>query len=250
MDVDLKMVKPYGDTMDDGAVQLSFTLPIDYSDEAVEAAKQLVGKMGFDEPKVVFSKDIGKGFSYFIVYGRSKESIDVTNVRVEKIKVIVMEKAEIESFIKVNFGRHLNVVGACIESDAHTVGIDAIMNMKGYNHHKGLESYKGINAYNLGSQVTCEELVAKAIEIEADAILVSQVVTQKEIHITNLTRLIEILEAEGIRDKVILAVGGPRIDHQLAQELGYDAGFGPGTYAENVASYIVQELKRRKREAV
>ncbi|KUO50048.1 MAG: hypothetical protein APF76_06180 [Desulfitibacter sp. BRH_c19] len=248
MDVDLKSVKPYGDTLDDGAVQLSFTLPIDYSDEAIEAAKQLAGKMGLDEPKVVFSKDIGKGFSYFIIYGRAIESIDVTKVRVEKIKVKVMEKAEVEAFIKDNFGRHLNIVGACIESDAHTVGIDAIMNMKGINHHKGLESYKGIDAYNLGSQVTCEELVAKAIEIKADAILVSQVVTQKEIHITNLTRLIEILEAEGIRDKVILAVGGPRIDHQLAQELGYDAGFGPGTYAENVASYIVQELKRRKRE--
>lgn len=250
MDIDLKRIKPYGDTLNDGAVQLSFTLPIIYSDEAIEAAKQLVGKMGFDEPKVVFSKDIGKGFSYFIVYGRAKESINVTEVRVEKIKVKVMEKPEIESFIKDNFGRHLNIVGACIESDAHTVGIDAIMNMKGYNGHKGLESYKVINAYNLGSQVTCEELVAKAIKIQADAILVSQVVTQKEIHVTNLTRLIEILEAEGIRDKVILAVGGPRIDHQLAQELGYDAGFGPGTYAENVASYIVQELKRRQREAV
>lgn len=250
MEVNLTKIKPYGDTLDDGAVQLSFTLPIDYSDEAVEAARLLVQKMGFDDPKVVFSRDIGRGFSYFIVYGKAKESIDVTKVKVQKLKVNVMEKGEIEDFIKKNFCRNLNVVGACIESDAHTVGIDAIMNMKGYNGHKGLESYKGINAYNLGSQVSCEELAAKVIELKADAVLVSQVVTQKDIHIANLTKLVEILEAEGIRDQVLLVVGGPRIDNKLAQELGYDAGFGPGTYAEDVASYLVQELMKRKREEI
>lgn len=48
--------------------------------------------------------------------------------------------------------------------------------------------------------------------------------TQKDIHIKNLTELVEMLEAEGLRDKVILACGGPRISHELAKELGYDAG--------------------------
>jgi beta-lysine 5,6-aminomutase beta subunit len=246
---DLTRIKPYGDTLNDGAVQLSFTLPVEFGDEAVEAARQLTAKMGFLEPRVVYAKSIGTGFSFFVVYGKASQAVDFTKIKVEKVKVTVMAKKEVESFIKGNFGRSLNVVGACIESDAHTVGIDAIMNMKGFNGHKGLESYKGINAYNLGSQVSCEELVAKAMEIKADAILVSQVVTQKDIHVQNLTKLIEIMEAEGIRDKVILVVGGPRIDHQLAQELGYDAGFGPGTYAENVASYVVQELKKREKEA-
>ncbi|MBS4024117.1 MAG: cobalamin-dependent protein [Clostridia bacterium] len=245
MQVDLTRIKPYGDTLNDGAVQLSFTLPVEHSVEAVEAARQLAGKMGFLEPQVTYSKSIGTGFSFFVVYGKANQTVDFTGIKVEKVAVMVMEKKEVEYFIKENFSRPVNVVGACIESDAHTVGIDAIMNMKGFNGHKGLESYKGINAYNLGSQVSCEELVARAMEVKADAILVSQVVTQKDIHVQNLTKLIEIMEAEGIRDEVVLVVGGPRIDHQLAQELGYDAGFGPGTYAEHVASYIVQELKQR-----
>jgi beta-lysine 5,6-aminomutase beta subunit len=59
---------------------------------------------------------------------------------------------------------------------------------------------------------------------------------------------VEILEAEGIRDKVILIVGGPRITHELAKELGYDAGFGPNTFAEDIASFIAQELYRRINE--
>ncbi|HQM03790.1 MAG TPA: cobalamin-dependent protein, partial [Candidatus Cloacimonas sp.] len=92
----------------------------------------------------------------------------------------------------------------------------------------------------------CEDLLAKAREVNADAILVSQVVTQKNIHIKNLTRLIELAEAEGLRDKMLFICGGPRISYELAIELGYDAGFGIGTYATDVASYIAITLAKRK----
>ena len=120
------------------------------------------------------------------------------------------------------------------------------MNMKGYKGEYGLERYPEIEAYNLGSQVANEELVAKKpLKLNADALLVSQVVTQKGVHITNLTELVELVEAEGMRDRLILMCGGPRIDHELALELGYDAGFGPGTLPPEVASFIVQELARR-----
>ena len=53
------------------------------------------------------------------------------------------------------------------------------------------------------------------------------------------------IEAEGLREKTILICGGPRISHELAQELGYDAGFGPGKYAEHVMSYVMQEVQKR-----
>jgi beta-lysine 5,6-aminomutase beta subunit len=41
---------------------------------------------------------------------------------------------------------------------------------------------------------------------------------------------------------VLLLFGGPRIDHKLALELGFDAGFGPGTKPSDVASYLVEHL--------
>ena len=97
----------------------------------------------------------------------------------------------------------------------------------------------------MGSQVPNEEFIAKAIEMKADALLVSQTVTQKDVHIKNLTELVEMLEAEGLRDKVILCCGGARITHELAKELGYDAGFGANTYADDVASFISEELAKR-----
>jgi beta-lysine 5,6-aminomutase beta subunit len=165
---------------------------------------------------------------------------------VAKPEFEVLDRDAINARISQAMGRRMVVIGATIETDAHTVGIDAIMNMKGYNGHKGLESYWAIRAINLGAQVDSEDLVARVIEEKADVILVSQVVTQKNIHLDNLTRLADILEAEGLRDQVILIVGGPRISHELAKELGYDAGFGIKTYAEDVASFAIHEWTQRR----
>ena len=243
--LDLTKIKPYGDTLNDGMVQMGFTLPVPQGDEASEAARQLARKMGFEEPAVVYSKDLGVGYTYFVVYGKTTHTVDFTKIEVPKVDVDQLSKEEIEVYIKENIKRNVVIVGACTGTDAHTVGIDAIMNMKGYAGHFGLERYEGVDAYNLGSQVPNEELVAKAIELKADGILVSQVVTQKDVHIPNLTELVELLEAEGMRDKIILCCGGPRISHELAKELGYDAGFGTGSYAEDVATFVVTEMVNR-----
>jgi len=244
--IDLTRVKPYGDTLNDGMMQLSFTLPIPYGDEASEAAKRLAKKMGLSEPSVVYSNDLGVGYTYFVMYGKCEHTVDYTEIEVPKVDIDIMDKYGVEDYIKENIKRDIVIIGACTGTDAHTVGIDAIMNMKGYNGHYGLERYKGIEAYNLGSQVLNEELIAKAVELNADAILVSQIVTQKDVHIPNLTELIELLEAEGLRDKMVVVCGGPRVSHELAQELGYDAGFGTGAYANDVASFIVTEIVNRK----
>jgi beta-lysine 5,6-aminomutase beta subunit len=243
--VDLTKVKPYGDTMNDGMIQLSFTLPVPYGEEAAEAARILAKKMGLDEPNVVYFSDVG-GYTYFVVYGKCQHTVDYTSIKVPKVDVDVMDRLECEKFIAENIKRDVVIVGACTGTDAHTVGIDAIINMKGFHGHFGLERYKGIEAINMGSQVPNEALIAKAIEVKADAILVSQIVTQKDVHIKNLTELVELMEAEGIRNKIILCCGGPRISHELAQELGYDAGFGAHTYAEHVASFVLTELVKRK----
>lgn len=244
--VDLTKVKPYGDTLNDGMIQMSFTLPVPYGDEASEAARQLASKMGFENPAVVYSKDLGVGYTYFVMYGKCTHTVDYTSIEVPKVDMEFMDMHGVEDFIEEKIKRDVVIVGACTGTDAHTVGIDAIMNMKGFDGNYGLERYKGIEAINMGSQVANEELIAKAIEVKADAILVSQVVTQKDVHIANLTQLVEMMEAEGLRDKVILICGGPRLSHELAQELGYDAGFGTGSYANHVATFVVEEVVNRK----
>lgn len=244
--LDLKNLKPYGDTMNDGKVQVSFTLPVADSERAIEAARQLALKMGLTEPNVASHIALDKEFTFFVVYGSLKHSVNYDDIHVEAVEVTVMSMDETDDYIRENFGRKLRVLGASTGTDAHTVGIDAIMNMKGYAGHFGLERYRMIEALNMGSQVTNEEFIKKAVEFEADVLLVSQTVTQKNVHVQNLTELVELLEAEGLRDRFLLIIGGPRISHELAKELGADAGFGPGKYADDVASYACEELFARQ----
>jgi len=245
--LDLSKVKPYGDTLNDGKTQISFTLPVPCNDEAIEAARQLMYKMGFDNPQVVFYKELTNGFTFFNCYGSCTHHVDYTKIDVPKVESTTWSMEETDAFIKEHIGRKLVVVGASTGTDAHTVGIDAIMNMKGYAGHYGLERYEMIDAYNLGSQVPNEEFIKRAMMCKADALLVSQTVTQKDVHVKNLVELIEMLEAEGIRNKVIVACGGPRISHELAKELRFDAGFGMNSYADDVASFIAQKYVRRKK---
>ena len=245
--LDLTKVKPYGDTMNDGKMQLSFTLPVPACDEAVEAAKQLLKKLGFENPQVVFYKELTEGFTFFNCYGNCSQHMDYTTIHVPKVESTKMDMHETDDFICQQIGRKIVVIGASTGTDAHTVGIDAIMNMKGYAGHYGLERYEMIEAYNLGSQIPNDEFIAKAIELKADVMLVSQTVTQKDVHIGNLVELIEMLEAEGLRNKLLVICGGPRISHELARELGYDAGFGMNTYADDVASFIATQIAERSK---
>jgi beta-lysine 5,6-aminomutase beta subunit len=240
------IIKPYGDTMDDGAIQLSFTLPIADSARAREAARQLVLKLGFVHCEIAHTAPLSAGFTMFVAYGWTQEGIDPDTVEVEEDAVPeVMNADQVNKFIKEKIGRKIVIVGACTGSDAHTVGIDAIMNMKGYNHHFGLERYPMVDAHNMGAQVENEKLVAYCERVKADAVLVSQVVTQKDVHIQNMKEFVDLLESKGVRDKFILIVGGPHITHSFAVEHGFDAGFGRGTYAEHVATFVAKTLEGR-----
>jgi beta-lysine 5,6-aminomutase beta subunit len=244
--VNLAAVRAYGDTLDDGMMQMSFCLPVPAGRQAEEAAKVLMSKLGLEEPLITAMEAMGPGLTMFVGYGRCPYSVDFSSIDVPLSSYPILDMDGIDALIQEELTRPITVIGACIGTDAHTVGIDAIMNMKGYGGHYGLERYRMINAVNMGAQIPNEVLVARARAENADAILVSQIVTQKNAHVTNMTQLIEMLEAEGLRDKLVVIAGGPRVSHQLATELGFDAGFGPGTFAEDVASFVVFELVRRK----
>ncbi len=240
-------IRPYGDTLSDGKVQSSFTLPCKADEAGLEAAKQFAKQMGYLDPNIVHAEEIGEGFSFFVVYGSVPYLVETDDIKVEKIETPTLSRGEIEELIENEIGRDVIFIGASTGTDAHTVGIDAIMNMKGFAGHYGLERYKHIKAHNLGSQVPNEEFVRQAKLLHADVLLVSQTVTQKDVHLKNMVNLVEILEAENMRQDVILIAGGARITHELAKELGYDAGFGPKKYAEDVASFAINELIKRKR---
>lgn len=243
---DPKNMKPYGDMWDDGTLQVSFCLPMEAGPEAREAATQYLQKHGFKKIGIAEMARAAEGFSFFVAYVQSPVTVDVTRIKVPKVDTPKLDFDSVNTLLREKLGRKMVVVGACTGADAHTVGIDAIMNMKGYAGDYGLERYPEIEAVNLGAQVVNADLVKKAIELKADAILVSQIITQHDIHVENLRDLMEEVEKAGLKDKVLLVAGGPRVTHRLAVELGFDAGFGRGAVPSEVASYLAQELIKRE----
>ncbi|MCS6913266.1 MAG: OAM dimerization domain-containing protein [Myxococcales bacterium] len=239
------LVRAYGDRRDDGRIQLSFTLPVPASARAREAARRFCEALGLRHILVATMEPAGRDFSFFVVYASAEVAVDLSQVEVPEVTVPQWSFKEINQLIRERIGRKVVVVGACTGSDAHTVGIDAILNMKGYAGDKGLEAYPWFEVHNLGAQVDNAVLLARARELSADAVLVSQIITQRDVHKDNSRALIELARRQGQR-KMLFLLGGPRIDHALARELGFDAGFGPGTRPHQVASYIVAQLLERQ----
>jgi beta-lysine 5,6-aminomutase beta subunit len=238
-----RVIRPYGDATGDGMVQLSFTLPIPHDKRAEGAAAQLARKMGIDPALVVHARAMGPDFTFFVVYGRVNHLVELDKVEVFERDFPLLTPKEVNAAIKKRLRRPMVVVGACIGTDAHTVGIDAILNVKGFAGEKGLEYYASIEVHNLGAQVPVPELVTVAGRVRADAVLVSQVVTQRDAHLHNTQEMTAAFREAFPRERrPLLVVGGPRFDESMAAELGVDRIFGKGTTPGEVASYLVHRL--------
>jgi beta-lysine 5,6-aminomutase beta subunit len=236
------LVRPYGDDTDDGKVQLSFTLPVPSNARAEAAARDLARQMGMAEPMVVHQKSMGPTFTFFIVYGSVDHAVDLDTLQIEERPYPILDHGEVDRRIKQALGRQAVVVGASLGTDAHTVGLDAILSAKGWAGDKGLESYGAFRVVNMRSQVDPAALVERAVAEKADAVLVSQVVTQRDAHIHHIRAFAAKIDRRGLRGRFLMIAGGPRFDPAMAQAFGYDRIFGKGTTPAEVASYLAWVL--------
>jgi beta-lysine 5,6-aminomutase beta subunit len=242
---DAQLVRPYGDTTGDGMVQLSFTLPIPKDARAEGAALQLAQQMGMTPAMVVHSKAMGPDFTFFVVYGRVQHLVDLSAVQVIEREYPLLSAKEVNLALRKALRRKLVVVGATVGTDAHTVGLDAILNVKGCAGEKGLEYYREIRVVNMGAQVSADELAARAAAEGADAVLVSQVVTQRDAHLHHVQEVVDAAAARWPGTRPLLVVGGPRFEPGSAAELGVDRVFGKGATPGEVASYLAYAVAQR-----
>lgn len=239
------MIAAYGDLTDDGFMQLNFTLPIPCDDVAREAAREMAAKMGLKNIQVATMEPVTPTHTFFVVVGACEHRVDLSKISVPKLEFRPMKIDAIDALIQKDIGRKLKVIGCNTGADAHTVGIDAIMNMKGYGGDYGLERYKMLDAQNLGSQVSNEDLVAIIQKEKPDVVLISKVITQRDIHLKDLQDFMTLVKNAGLHDRRLIIVGGPRITNKEAVAMGFDAGFSTGTTASMVASYFAQEWIKR-----
>ena len=236
--VEPRRVKPYGDATDDGLVQVSFTLPLGEPERATAAALDLAATMGLERVQVAHQKALGRDFTFFIVYGSVQHWVHPDELHLEERDFPPLSPQDVNRTIREHLKRQLVVVGACTGTDAHTVGLDAILSMKGFAGDHGLEYFPEMRVVNMGAQVQPAEIVATVKNENADAVLISQVVTQRDAHLLHLRQVRDALVSAGERDRVLLVGGGPRFKPEQAAELGYDRIFGRGTRPSDVASYL------------
>ena len=96
---------------------------------------------------------------------------------------------------------------------------------------------------NLGAQVSVPQLVERARQERAVAVLVSQVVTQRDAHIHGVKEMSAAFREAYPRNRTpLLVVGGPRFDEAMSAELGVDRVVVRGTTPGEVASYLVDAV--------
>ncbi len=115
-----KKLKPYGDRVNDGAVQLSFTLPVKASPDVKEAAKLYAEKMNLEKVSVVAMEPMGNDFTDFVVYGHAVHTVDLTKIKVPRVDFPEMGYEELKQLMDRRLERPIVVVGACTGTDAHT----------------------------------------------------------------------------------------------------------------------------------
>ena len=232
-------IKPEMEWTGDGIIQITLFLP---AEERVAefTALEIGKKMGLEDVEVIHKEIMQEAEGTRIeLKGRVPFTID-TDKLVIPPKPEVMTDDEIRADVEAN---PMKVVAGTVGEDEHSVGLREIIDIK----HGGIEKY-GIECEYLGTSVPVEKLVDAAIEVNADAILASTIISHDDIHYKNMKKIHELCIEKGIRDKIILVSGGTQVSNELAVKNGMDAGFGRGSNGAHVATFMVKKRREMNNE--
>jgi len=232
-------IKPEMEWKGDGIVQTTLFLPVEER-VAEFAAIEIGKKMGLEDVEVIHKQvlQLAEG-TRIEIKGKVPFAIDIDDL-------VIPPKPEVmtEDEIRMDIDEHpMKIVAGTVGEDEHSVGLREIIDIK----HGGIEKY-GIECHYLGTSVPVEKLVDAAIELNADAILASTIISHDDIHYKNMKRIHELCIEKGIRDKIIICGGGTQVSNELAVQSGADAGFGRGTKGVHVATFLVKKRRELRNE--
>src|SRR6056297_4260785 len=227
-------LKPEVEWLGDGWVNVTMFLP-ESQDVAEVAAVEIAKKMNLKNPEVIHKEVMQPAEGTLCeVKGKVDFAIDINDLEIpEKEEKLPFD--EIRGYVDDN---PINVVAATVGKDEHSVGMREIIDIK----HGGIEKY-GIDVTYLGTSVPISKAVDAAIETNADAILISTIISHNEVHRTNMKKLNDLCVEKGIRDDLILIAGGTQVNNEMAVKAGLDAGYGRGTHGDDVATFVVKSLR-------
>ncbi len=230
------LVKPEVEWLADGVVTVDLFFPVDKK-IAAEAALETGRRMNLKDVEVIHTEILHPSEGTRVqIKGRVDFDIDISELELpEEIETIPED--EIFTYVKEN---PIHVIAGTGGDDEHSVGIREVLDIK----HGGIEKY-GFNYTYLGTSVPIEKFVDAAIEMDADCIMMSTIISHDETHYKNMRKLHDYAVEKGVRDKLILLAGGTQVTPELARKNKVDQGFGRGTKGHHVASFIVDKHKEK-----
>ncbi|MEG0829358.1 MAG: D-ornithine 4,5-aminomutase subunit OraE [Anaerovoracaceae bacterium] len=231
------IVKPEMEWLADGTVMMNMFIPTNRRTAEVVAV-EIAKKLGLVEPEVI-SREIMQEAEGTRIELKGKVDFDID---VSKLVIPPEPEYLTDDEIRDDISEHpLKIVCGTVGQDEHSVGLREIIDIK----HGGIERF-GIEVHYLGTSVPVEKLVDAAVELKAEAILASTIISHDNIHYKNMKRIHELAVEKGIRDDVIIVAGGTQVIPEEAMKTGIDAGFGRNSHGIDVASFLIEERRRRR----
>ncbi|MDT8336599.1 MAG: D-ornithine 4,5-aminomutase subunit OraE [Candidatus Izemoplasmatales bacterium] len=226
------IIKPEVEWAGDGMLVVDVTLPTSVR-YAEAAALVIAKKMNLLDAEVIH-KEILQNAEATRIQIKGKLDIEI------KLDSLVLPKepdllsgSEIREYVSEH---PITIIAGTVGQDEHSVGLREIIDIK----HGGIEKY-GINCIYLGTSVPITKLVDAAIEANADAILMSTIISHDDVHYKNMKKTHEYAIEKGVRDQLIIIAGGTQVTPEIAEKNGVDAGFGRGAKGHHVASFLIKK---------
>ncbi|GAU76928.1 D-ornithine 4,5-aminomutase subunit OraE [Fusibacter sp. 3D3] len=232
-------VKPEVQWLGDGVVQIEILLPLALR-PAQYAAIEFGKKMNLKDVEVIHIEQMHPSEGTRVqLKGVLDMDLDMRTVVIPP-EPEVLSDDEIRAMIDSN---PVKIVAGTVGQDEHSVGLREVIDIK----HGGIEKY-GMEVEYLGTSVPIEKLVDAAIELNANVILASTIISHDDVHYKNMKRIHEYAVEKGVRDKFIICAGGTQVTPEIARQNGMDEGFGRYDRGVNVATFIVKRAKALRGE--
>ena len=228
------ILRPEMEWLADGTVLVTLMFPCGLKmaeAAALEAAKQ----MNLTDPEIIHREILHQAEGTRIeLKGKLMIDIDINHLVIPPEPDILSDEEIFEALAQ----KPMTVVCGTIGEDEHSVGLREIIDIK----HGGIEKY-GIKTHYLGTSVPIDKLINAAVEVGADAILASVIISHDDIHYKNISNIDALAKEMGVRHRLTFVAGGTQITPEIALSNGADAGFGRGTKGRDVASFLVKARK-------
>lgn len=227
-------------------LRLSFSLSLPASQKAEAAARHFVEKLGLKNTEVLSQQALDDSLTHFEVMAQSDDELEIDGEGPSEKKEPALDNfLEINAFVRKKFSRKFVILGMCLAKDTEALLLDTIFTMNGYLGDDGLERYPMFQAVNYRAELSPKEFLEVIAKKQADAVVISKVSSQEDPVVELRKFLREFEHAEGIPRHLVKVCLGPRMTDKIAKDIGYDAGFGPGTKPSQVAGYVVCEAAKR-----